>query len=102
MHERLDGLDAMIGPNFAAALLVITNFTGHPQLTFRSGFSDQPTRTIFGSPAATDSEAEPPRFRVPQTTSLWAPLFEEGRILALGRELEHRLGVADDRPAGFD
>jgi Asp-tRNA(Asn)/Glu-tRNA(Gln) amidotransferase A subunit family amidase len=99
MAGVFDGLDAVIGPNFAGAMLVITNFTGHPQLAFRSGYSQQPSRTIFGQ--AQTGEGEPPRFRVPQTTSLWAPLFEEGRMLALGAAIERRLGVADDRPSEF-
>jgi len=95
--EMFDGIDAMIGPNFAGAMLVITNYTGHPCLAVRSGYTQQPTRTIFGG-AAHDSDAT---FQVPHVTSLWAPLFEEGNILALGRAIEDRLGVVDDRPEGF-
>jgi Asp-tRNA(Asn)/Glu-tRNA(Gln) amidotransferase A subunit family amidase len=97
MAQRLDGLDAVIGPNFADGMLLITNFTGHPQLAFRSGFSDQPTRTIFGE-AADDSGAV---FSVPQATSLWAPLFREDVILALGAAIEERLDVARIRPSQF-
>ena len=96
-ETAFEGLDAVIGPNFADAMLLITNYTGHPQLAFRSGFSDQASRTLFGSP----QQGADTRFRVPQTTSLWAPLFEEGRMLALGREIERRLGLADDRPPEF-
>ncbi|PWE17446.1 amidase [Marinicauda salina] len=97
MGERMDGLDAVIGPNFAGDMLIITNFTGHPQLAFRSGFVDQPTRTIFGQAADESGTA----FSVPHATSLWAPLFEEGTILALGAAIEARLGVADVRPPQF-
>ncbi|MFW5662008.1 MAG: amidase, partial [Oceanicaulis sp.] len=97
MALRMDGIDAVIGPNFAGGLLLITNFTGHPQLAFRSGFTDQPTRTIFGGPAD-DSGA---RFSVPQATSLWAPLFEEDTMLALGAAIEARLDVARIRPPRF-
>ena len=89
---------SMEAGGFAGGMLVITNYTGHPQLAFRSGFSDQASRTIFGG---AQEEGERPTFRVPQTTSLWAPLFEEGRIIALGREIERRLGVADERPSEF-
>ena len=95
MHEVFEGLDAVIAPNFAASLLVITNFTGHPQLAFRSGFAERPTRGSFGDGSDTSMH------RVPQTTSLWAPLFEEGRIIALGRELEARLAVSGERPPNF-
>ncbi|WP_203292107.1 amidase [Maricaulis parjimensis] len=98
MAEVFEGLDAIIGPNYAAGMLVITNYTGHPQLAFRSGFSEQPSRTIFGG---NQPGAEGPRFTVPQTTSLWAPLFEEGKIVALGRAIEARLGVSETRPPEF-
>ncbi len=97
MHTLFDGLDAMIGPNFAGAMLTITNYTGHPQLAIKSGFNDNASRAAFDVEPA-DPEA---LHRVPQTTSLWAPLFQEGNILALGREIENRLGVADMRPPLF-
>jgi len=97
MAERMDGLDAVIGPNFAGAMLLITNYTGHPQLAFRSGFQNTPTRTIFGAPADDSDET----FSTPYASSLWAPLFEEGTILALGAAIEARLGVAQIRPAEF-
>ncbi len=97
MDARFTGLDAVIGPNFAGAMLLITNYTGHPQLAFRSGFIEAPTRTIFGQPADDSGVLH----RVPYATSLWAPLYEEGVILALGAAIEARLGVADERPAQF-
>ncbi|WP_291845214.1 amidase [Maricaulis sp.] len=97
MDGVMDGLDAMIGPNFAGAMLLITNYTGHPQLAIKSGYNDLTTRTIFGGPAGEGAITH----RVPQTTSLWAPLFEEGNLIALGREIERRLGVADDHPPAF-
>ena len=97
MAQRFDGLDAVIGPNFAGSMLVITNYTGHPQLAFRSGFVDQPTRTIFGEAADESGET----YSVPYASSLWGPLFDEGVVIALGAALEERLGVADVRPAGF-
>ncbi|MCW5725442.1 MAG: amidase [Maricaulaceae bacterium] len=99
--EEMDAVfrdaDALIAPNFAAALLIITNYTGHPCLALRTGFSQQPTRTIFGGPAGDDAATH----RVPHVTSLWAPLFEEGRLIALGRAIEDRLGVAAERPERF-
>ena len=97
MAERMEGLDAVIGPNFAGDMLLVSNFTGHPQLAFRSGFSEQPTRTLFGAPAD-DGGA---KSTVPQATSLWAPLFREDVILALGAAIEARLDVARIRPSQF-
>jgi Asp-tRNA(Asn)/Glu-tRNA(Gln) amidotransferase A subunit family amidase len=97
MHQRFEGLDAIIGPNFAGAMLLITNYTGHPQLAFRSGFTDQPTRTLFDQPADESGAT----YAVPYATSLWAPLLREDTVLALGAALEQRLGVAGIRPGQF-
>lgn len=97
MAERMAGLDAVIGPNFAGDMLLISNFTGHPQLAFRSGFTEQPTRTIFGVPVDEGGAT----FSVPHATSLWAPLFREDVILALGAAIEERLDVARIRPSQF-
>lgn len=97
MHAQFEQLDAIISPNFFGGMLLITNYTGHPQLAFRSGFYDQPTRTIFGEAADTSGQT----FQVPYATSLWAPLFKEGNILALGAAIERRLGVAGVRPTQF-
>ncbi|MEO1040592.1 MAG: amidase [Pseudomonadota bacterium] len=98
MDRVFEDVDLIIGPNFAGAMLLITNYTGHPQLAFRSGFMDTPTRTIFGAPAGEDRTPH----RTPYATSLWAPLFEEGRLIALGRAIEARLGAVSERPAEFE
>ncbi|RMF69563.1 MAG: amidase, partial [Alphaproteobacteria bacterium] len=91
MWEKLDraGIDALISPNYAGNLLVITNFTGHPCLTLPAGFIETPTRTGFGN--AQDEHA--PRFTVPRNVTLWGPLFREDRLLAIGMRLEQALGL---------
>jgi len=97
MAEVFEGVDAIIGPNFASGMLTLTNFTGHPQLAFRSGFLDLPTRPAFGG--VEDSSGQ--THSVPYASSLWAPLFEEGTLLSLGAQIEARLGVADTQPQAF-
>jgi len=97
MHGAFEGVDVVIGPNFASGLLTPTNFTGHPCLAIRAGFFESQPRTIFG--AVDDPDA--PVSRVPQAISLWAPLFREGPMIAFGRALERELGVAGERPAAF-
>ncbi len=94
MHAAFDGLDAIAGPNFAGGMLNMTNFTGQPQLAVRAGFIETPPRTLFGAPQNPDAAP----VRVPYATSLWAPLYREDVLIALGRALEARLGVADARP----
>ncbi len=91
MSEQLDSgdVDAFISPNYAGWLLVITNFTGHPCLTLPAGWRDLPPRT------GSEAEAkDAPHYRVPQNVTLWGPLFEERRLLTLGRRLEAAIGLA--------
>lgn len=95
MDAAFEGVDLVIGPNFASGMLTPTNFTGHPCLVMRAGFQETKPRTIFG--AESDPEAAPSQ--TPIAISLWAPLFQEANMLAFGAALEQELGVADTRPA---
>ena len=97
-----DRVDALIGPFMTGPMLVASNFTGHPCLHLRAGFlaggdASDPSlahgKLIIGE-AAGDSA----QFEVPQGISLWAGLFDEGRLCNLGMALEAELGVADRRP----
>lgn len=93
LHAAFAGVDAVMGPNYAAGMLRATNFTGHPQVAFRAGFQDHRTRTIF--------EAEPEEgatHAVPYASSVWGPLFGEAAALRVARAVEARLGVAETRP----
>ncbi|MDZ7627323.1 MAG: amidase [Parvularculaceae bacterium] len=95
--KAFEGFDALIGPHYAGGALLATNATGHPQLVLRAGFSETPARTLFDAAANEGSE----KFRTPRGVSLWANLFEEGKIIALGRALEQALGAVRERPKGF-
>ena len=94
MDQAFSGLDVVIGPNFTSGMLTPTNYTGHPCLVMRAGFSEQKTRPMFDDKTPANEETA----RVPTAISLWAPLFEEGPMLAFGRALEAELGVAGERP----
>jgi len=104
MAERMDGLDAMLGPNFAGGMLLITNYTGHPCLTLRAGFRERKPEPLRNAPPRLEPDAmdtlgsEDATFSMPRNISLWAPLFEERRLFALGAALEAKLGVAGRRP----
>jgi Asp-tRNA(Asn)/Glu-tRNA(Gln) amidotransferase A subunit family amidase len=93
MHAAFDGLEAMIGPNYAGGMLTITNFTGHPQLAYRAGFTETAARDLNDAPKQGAALK-----RTPAASSLWAPLFEERALIRLGRALERELGVSDERP----
>ena len=106
--QALDGLfgevDALIGPFMTGPMLVASNFTGHPCLHLRAGFSEQGTRGLAslgdGKLTTGDEDKSGRTFTVPQGISLWGRLFEEGPILNLGMALERELAVATRRP-GF-
>ncbi|MHC5112793.1 MAG: amidase [Planctomycetota bacterium] len=77
MAERFEKVDAIISPSYAASLLLITNCTGHPSLTLRTGFADDGT---------------------PRATTINGRLFDEGTLCAIGMAIERELGVWDRRP----
>ncbi|MBY0423090.1 MAG: amidase [Parvularculaceae bacterium] len=97
LSEAWTGFDALIGPHFAGGALLATNCSGHPQLALRAGFAETKTRDLWGD--ASKSAAK--TFRTPRGISLWADIYEERKIIALGRALEAKLGVAGERPKGF-
>ena len=105
--EALDGtfqeVDAMIGPFMTGPMLVASNFTGHPCLHLRAGFVDSPTRADPSLAGGRLDIGEPgdsaKTYEVPQGISLWAGLFDEGRLCNLGMALEAALGVAERRPS---
>ena len=93
--------DAIIGPAQTGPMLVITNFTGHPCLCLRAGFRQSPARgrtSLSRSRLDLGSAQDGPLSTVPHNVCLWGRLFDEGPILALGRALEQRFGVAAHRP----
>jgi Asp-tRNA(Asn)/Glu-tRNA(Gln) amidotransferase A subunit family amidase len=98
MATAFAGFDALIGPHYAGGALLATNCTGHPQLALRAGFAQTPNRDLFDdeTPAAAAET-----FRTPRGISLWGDLYQEGKIVAIGRVLEEALGAAGDRPPGF-
>lgn len=100
LEQRLGAgeFDALISPSFAGELLLLTNFTGHPSLTLRVGFTQQPGRDPVRDEDP-QSEAEPELRRVPHGITLWGRLFGEDRLIRIGHALEQRLGVAGERPA---
>jgi len=98
LSSAFQGFDALIGPHYAAGALLATNCTGHPQLALRAGYAQTPNRTLFDDPAQGGGAAT---VRTPRGISLWANLFDEGKIIALGHALETALGVAAERPPEF-
>jgi Asp-tRNA(Asn)/Glu-tRNA(Gln) amidotransferase A subunit family amidase len=95
-------VDLLLVPSLRDEMLTISNFTGHPSLTLRTG-------AVMVEQARSDwapNPAEPlPRFaparRVPNGVTLIGRLFDEGTIGRVGLALEKASGVAGERPPGF-
>lgn len=98
MHKVFDDVDMLISPPFAGGLLQVTNYTGHPAMVLRAGFSEQPARTLFGNSQTDPNSAAA---NVPNSIVLWGPLFEDAHLINLGQAIEARLGEAGKRPGGF-
>ncbi len=95
------GVHAIIGPSFAGPMQLVTNFTGHPSLTFRTGFVERATRAGINPIGAMGRPGDPgagERHSVPHGVTLWGRLYDEGTILNMGMALEAELGVWDRRP----
>lgn len=95
VHPFFAQVDVVFGPSFGNPMLSLTNYTGQPSLAMRAGFEEQRTRPLFGHP---ENDADETLYRVPRSVSLWSSLFQEGKLVTVGRALEAALGVAADRP----
>ena len=102
MQRVFSEVDLLLVPSLRDEPLVITNFTGHPSLTLRSGFVEiSEARSDWApDPAHPLPKFSPPR-RVPYGVTLIAPLFEEGRLVQAGIALERAFNVSAERPGGF-
>ncbi len=95
-------VDLLLVPSLRDEMLVISNFTGHPSLTLRTGF-------VHVSEARSDWAPDPrmplptfaPPRRVPHGVTLLGRLFDEGTLVRAGLALERACGVAAERPSGF-
>ena len=102
MKRVFSEVDLLLVPSLRDEMLTITNFTGHPSLTLRTGF-------VEVSKARSDWAPDPnnplPTFatprRVPHGVTLIGRLFDEGALGSAGLALERASGVVDERPPGF-
>jgi Asp-tRNA(Asn)/Glu-tRNA(Gln) amidotransferase A subunit family amidase len=102
MARIFSQVDLLLVPSLRDEILTITNFTGHPSLTFRAGFVEvSEARSDWGpDPAHPLPKFSPPR-RVPHGVTLIGRLFDEGTIGRAGLALERTLNAGSERPAGF-
>lgn len=77
MNRVFEDFDVLIAPSYAANLLLITNFTGHPSLTIRTGVRSN---------------------NRPHGITLIGRLWDEGTLCRAGMALEEALNVWQLRP----
>jgi Asp-tRNA(Asn)/Glu-tRNA(Gln) amidotransferase A subunit family amidase len=102
MARVMSQVDLLLVPSLRDEMLVISNNTGHPSLTLRTGFVQvSEARSDWApDPAHPLPKFSPPR-RVPHGVTLIGQLFDEGTIARAGLALERSLNVAGERPPGF-
>jgi Asp-tRNA(Asn)/Glu-tRNA(Gln) amidotransferase A subunit family amidase len=102
MARIFSQVDLLLVPSLRDEMLTISNFTGHPSLTFRAGFVQvAEARSDWApDPANPLPRFSPPR-RVPHGITLIGRLFDEGTVARAGLAFERAFNVAAERPPGF-
>jgi Asp-tRNA(Asn)/Glu-tRNA(Gln) amidotransferase A subunit family amidase len=99
MARIFSQVDLLLVPSLRDEMLTISNFTGHPSLTFRAGFVEvSEARSDWApDPAHPLPKFSPPR-RVPHGVTLIGRLFDEGTVARAGLAFEQTLNVVTERP----
>ncbi len=102
MARVMSKVDLLLVPSLRDEMLVITNNTGHPSLTLRTGFVNVSEARSDWAPDPTHPlpKFSPPR-RVPYGVTLIGRLFDEGTIARVGLAMERQANVMEERPPGF-
>jgi Asp-tRNA(Asn)/Glu-tRNA(Gln) amidotransferase A subunit family amidase len=102
MARVMAEVDLLLVPSLRDDMLTISNQTGHPSLTLRTGtVSVAQARSDWApDPAHPLPRFDPPR-QVPHGVTLIGRLFDEGTIAQVGMAMERAAGVAARRPPGF-
>jgi len=102
MARIFSQVDLLLVPSLRDEMLTISNFTGHPSLTFRAGFVEvgEARSDWAPDPGNPLPRFSPPR-RVPHGVTLIGRLFDEGTVAQAGLAFERALNVAGERPPGF-
>ena len=102
MAKIFNQVDLILVPSLRDEMLTISNHTGHPSLTLRTGSVEvSEARSDWApDPANPLPKFDPPR-KVPHGVTLIGRLFDEGTLASVGMALENVAGVAAERPPGF-
>jgi Asp-tRNA(Asn)/Glu-tRNA(Gln) amidotransferase A subunit family amidase len=102
MSGIMSRVDLLLVPSLRNEMLIISNNTGHPSLTLRTGFVNVAQARSDWAPDPNNPlpKFDPPR-RVPHGVTLIGRLFDEGTIGRAGMAIERAANVMRERPAGF-
>ncbi|MEO8620991.1 MAG: amidase [bacterium] len=102
MARIFSQVDVLLVPSLRDEMLTISNFTGHPSLTFRAGFVQvAQARSDWAPDPKNPLPTFSPARRVPHGVTLIGRLFDEGTVARAGLALERTFGVVGERPPGF-
>ena len=102
MARVMKEVDLLLVPSLQSDMLTLSNFTGHPSLTLRTGFVEvEHARSDWAPDPARPLPKFSPKRRVPHGVTLIGRLFDEGTLGRVGMALERASGVANERPPGF-
>lgn len=102
MARIFSQVDLLLVPSLRDEMLTITNFTGHPSLTFRTGFVEvSEARSDWAPDPAHPLPKFSPSRRVPHGVTLIGRLFDEGTIGRAAIAMERASNVFSERPSGF-
>ena len=102
MARVMSSVDLLLVPSLRNEMLIISNNTGHPSLTLRTGFVKVGEARSDWAPDPKNPlpKFDPPR-RVPHGVTLIGRLFDEGTLGRVGMAIERAAGVSGERPGGF-
>ena len=102
MSGVMSKVDLLLVPSLRNEMLIISNNTGHPSLTLRTGFVNVKEARSDWAP---DPKNPLPKFdparRVPHGVTLIGRLFDEGTLGRAGMAIERAANVMGERPAAF-
>ena len=102
MARVFSEVDLLLVPSLRDEMLTISNQTGHPSLTLRTGSVEvSEARNDWAPDAANPMPKFSPARKVPHGVTLIGRLFDEGTIARVGMALEKAAGVSGQRPPGF-
>jgi Asp-tRNA(Asn)/Glu-tRNA(Gln) amidotransferase A subunit family amidase len=102
MSGVMSKVDLLLVPSLRNEMLIISNNTGHPSLTLRTGFVNVAEARSDWAPDPKNPlpKFAPPR-RVPHGVTLIGRLFDEGTLGRVGIAIERAADAMRERPAGF-